>query len=156
MYLYPSAIREPFVLSIESSVAVVVAVARERCGGTFFRARLILFFSFWCWQDFFFFWNRRQFSLSSFLVEVKGVWVFSSLSSLPFWKECFNRPKTTKKEYKTTHQCQLLSRDRRRSSSREDSSPRGRRRLKEERAPRSRAPRLLLPLFLHTERRHHY
>ena len=52
MYLYLSAIREPFVLSIESSVAVVVAVARERCGGTFFRARIILFFFLWCWQDF--------------------------------------------------------------------------------------------------------
>ena len=44
MYLYLSAIREPFVLSIESSVAVVVAVARGRCGGTFFRASSILFF----------------------------------------------------------------------------------------------------------------
>ena len=53
MYLYLSAIREPFVLSIESSVAVVVAVARERCGGTFFRARSILFFFLWCWQRFF-------------------------------------------------------------------------------------------------------
>ena len=52
MYLYLSAIREPFVLSIESSVAVVVAVARERCGGTFFRARSILFFSFGVGKDF--------------------------------------------------------------------------------------------------------
>ena len=148
MYLYLSAIREPFVLSIESSVAVVVAVARERCGGTFFRARIILFFFLWCWQRFFalffFFGYRRQ------------------LFHGRFGRSVSTAAKTfTKKEYETTHQCQLLSRDRRRSSSREDSSPRGRRRrrrrrLKEERAPRSRAPRLLLLLFLHTERRHHY
>ena len=141
MYLYLSAIREPFVLSIESSVAVVVAVARERCGGTFFRARLILFFFLWCWQDFFlfFFFGIED----NFMDDGRSV----STAAKTF----------TKKEYETTHQCQLLSRDRRRSSSREDSSPRGRRRrLKEERAPRSRAPRLLLLLFLHTERRHHY
>ena len=152
MYLYLSAIREPFVLSIESSVAVVVAVARERCGGTFFRARSILFFFLWCWQRFFalfffFGYYRRQ------------------LFHGRFGRSVSTAAKTfTKKEYETTHQCQLLSRDRRRSSSREDSSPRGRRRqlrqrrrrkrrLKEERAPRSRAPRLLLLLFLHTERR---
>ena len=75
MYLYLSAIREPFVLSIESSVAVVVAVARERCGGTFFRARLILFFFLWCWQDFFFFFGIEDNS----------------------WKECFNRQKPLQK-----------------------------------------------------------
>ena len=144
MYLYLSAIREPFVLSIESSVAVVVAVARERCGGTFFRARLILFFFLWCWQDFFLF----------FFFGIEDNYSMDDGRSVSTAAKTF-----TKKEYETTHQCQLLSRDRRRSSSREDSSPRGRRRrrrLKEERAPRSRAPRLLLLLFLHTERRHHY
>ena len=147
MYLYLSAIREPFVLSIESSVAVVVAVARERCGGTFFRARLILFFflwfGIWCWQDFFLF----------FFFGIEDNYFMDDGRSVSTAAKTF-----TKKEYETTHQCQLLSRDRRRSSSREDSSPRGRRRrrLKEERAPRSRAPRLLLLLFLHTERRHHY
>ncbi len=153
MYLYLSAIREPFVLSIESSVAVVVAVARERCGGTFFRARLILFFFLWCWQDFFLFF---------FFGKIEDNYSMDDGRSVSTAAKTF-----TKKEYETTHQCQLLSRDRRRSSSREDSSPRGRRRqrrrrrrrkrrLKEERAPRSRAPRLLLLLFLHTERRHHY
>ena len=149
MYLYLSAIREPFVLSIESSVAVVVAVARERCGGTFFRARLILFFflwfGIWCWQDFFLFF---------FFGKIEDNYSMDDGRSVSTAAKTF-----TKKEYETTHQCQLLSRDRRRSSSREDSSPRGRRRrrrLKEERAPRSRAPRLLLLLFLHTERRHHY
>ena len=140
MYLYLSAIREPFVLSIESSVAVVVAVARERCGGTFFRARLILFFFLWCWQDFFLFF---------FFGKIEDNYSMDDGRSVSTAAKTF-----TKKEYETTHQCQLLSRDRRRSSSREDSSPRGRRRrLKEERAPRSRAPRLLLLLFLHTERR---
>lgn len=74
MYLYLSAIREPFVLSIESSVAVVVAVARERCGGTFFRARLILFFfSFGVGKDFFLFFSFLEKSKTIIPWTMEGV-----------------------------------------------------------------------------------
>ena len=72
MYLYLSAIREPFVLSIESSVAVVVAVARGRCGGTFSERVQFYFFSFY-------FSVGKIFSFSFLVVDEDNSWTMEGV-----------------------------------------------------------------------------